>query len=204
MDTAEEKALVAELAKLDESAWERFCHEYAPALFRFVQLCFGCRREQAEDIVQMAFTRCVRSIGTFDPARGRLAGWLRTVARNEAHTCLRKGAGGAAVVSLSSLPRPVADQILEALDNRPLPDEVLAREDVRLAIRSALSKLNARHREVLICKYVEGMRMTEIAAQIGVSEKAVESVLSRARAAFREVLSEENRERESQAAETPR
>jgi RNA polymerase sigma factor (sigma-70 family) len=151
----------------------------------------------------MTFVRCVRSIRSFDPARGRLSGWLKSVARNEAHTCLGREVRSAGQVSLSSVPRHVADQILDAIDSRPLPDEVLARQDVQAAIRNALAAMNSRQREVLICKYLEGMRMSKIASQMGISEKAVESILSRSRASFRAAFAKDNEGEESGAIGTP-
>ena len=53
MDKAREKALVRGLAAMDEGAWEAFCREYARLLLSFVELCLGCSRSQAEDVVQM-------------------------------------------------------------------------------------------------------------------------------------------------------
>lgn len=61
-----------------------------------------------------------------------------------------------------------------------LGDEANA-HDVKLV----LSELNPRHQEVLIHKYVEGQSMKDIAKAIGISEKAVESRLTRGREAFR-------------------
>ncbi len=90
MDQAEEKAFVLRLASMDERARETFCSEHSTPLRTFVQLQFGCARETAEDVVQMSFVRCVKSIKSFDPSRARLFTWLRAVARNEAHTLLRE------------------------------------------------------------------------------------------------------------------
>jgi RNA polymerase sigma-70 factor (ECF subfamily) len=203
MDQVEETTLVQKLVTMDAVAWETFCREYSRPLFSFVRLVFGCRWEQAEEIVQMTFVRCVRSIQTFDASRGPVLAWLKAVARNEARTHLGSEARNPTQVPLSCIPRHVADQVLDALDRRPLPDEVLAREDVRSAIRDALLKLNTRHREVLICKYLEGMSMSEIASQFAISEKAVESILSRSRVAFRGVFIMEKRDQESPASEVP-
>jgi RNA polymerase sigma-70 factor, ECF subfamily len=203
MDAAEEKALVPRLVTMDETAWETVCQEHSRPLLSFVHMVFGCGREQAEDIVQMTFVRCVRSIRSFDPARGRLSTWLRSVAKNEARTVLGREARNSGHFSLSSVPGHVADEILDALDRRPLPDELLARQDVQEAIRNALAAMNSRQREVLICKYIEGMRMSEIASQMGISEKAVESILSRSRASFRDAFVKGNQDQESGAIGTP-
>ena len=86
----EECSLVERLAQLDDSAWEEFCRKYSGPLLAGMRLRFGVSQELAEEIVHMTFIRCVKSIKTFDPARGGLFGWLNAIARNEAHTLLRK------------------------------------------------------------------------------------------------------------------
>jgi RNA polymerase sigma-70 factor (ECF subfamily) len=188
MDRSEEQALVHELVRMDDGAWERFCKEYSAPLLGFVQLCFGCGRETSEEIVQMVFIRCVRSIRTFDPSRGRLFQWLKAVARNEAHTALSGRGGGRADMPLSAVPESVLSQLAAAINHRPLPEELLARKDTQVLIRECLAELNTRYRQVLLSKYVDGLKVAEIAARQGESEKAVESLLSRAREAFKVVL----------------
>jgi RNA polymerase sigma factor (sigma-70 family) len=188
MDRAAEKALVRGLVAMNGDAWEAFCREYARPLLSFVELCLGCDRPRAEDVVQMTFLRCVKSIGTFGPDRGSLLGWLKAVARNEAHTLLRQETAGPGNPSLSSVPPHIADQILNTIDASPLPDDVLARRDVKAAVQEALMAMRPRQRGVLIAKYVDGRKVSEIAALLGLSEKAVESLLTRSRESLRRAL----------------
>jgi RNA polymerase sigma-70 factor (ECF subfamily) len=179
MDQAEEKALVRGLIRMNERAWEVFCSEYSLPLLTYVQLQFACGRELAEEIVQMSFVRCVKSMRSFDPSHGRLFTWLKAVARNEAHTVL--SAFG---------PRPGAEseitcEAIAGLEDAVLPDEVLARKESQLLVQEALMELPSRHRKVLTLKYLENCRVAEIAQLLGQSEKAVESLLSRSRNAFK-------------------
>lgn len=186
MDVGQEKALVERLIAMDAGAWEMFCAAYSRSLLAFVQLSLGYGAEQAEDIVQSTFVRCVRSIRTVDLSRGRLLTWLKAIARNEARTFARRDLRA----SVSVAPRPVTPELaagmLGLLDGGHLPEDMLIRQDLRDAIRSVLTGLSARHREVLVAKYVNDMTVAEIAAETELSAKAVESVLSRAREAFRE------------------
>jgi len=78
--------------------------------------------------------------------------------------------------------------IAGAIDRNPMPDEVLADKDTQLLIRQCLAELNPRYGEVLVAKYVDDLKVSEIAAREGVSEKAIESLLSRSRESFRQVL----------------
>lgn len=186
MDRHEEAALVSKLVLMDERAWDFLCHTYASPLLRLIDAHFGCGRSTAEDIVQMAFLRCVRSIGTCDPARGRLYPWLKAVAVNEARSTLRhRNPDG---LPLSQLPPETAAAVLDALDGAPLPEELLARADVRARVEETLLELNERFRMALDRKYLRGWKVAEIAAEAGITEKAAESLLTRARTAFRETF----------------
>ena len=55
-------------------------------------------------------------------------------------------------------------------------------------VRLALSKLNPRHREVLLASIYEEKSTEEIAAQVGLSENATRQLVFRARAAFKKAL----------------
>jgi len=194
MDPAEEKALVRRLVRMDDGAWEAFCHEYSLPLLAFVQLQFGCSRELAEEIVQRSFVRCVKSIRSFDPSRGRLFAWLKAVARNEAHTTL------SAYPARPETESEIVWDAIEGLDGAALPDEVLAHKETQLLVHEALMELPSRNRKVLTLKYMDNRRVAEIARLLGQSEKAVESLLTRSRNAFKTMFLKKtngNRTRES-------
>ncbi len=173
---------------MDEAAWEGFARQYGPMLVTFIQCRFSCGRERAEEVVQMTFVRCVRSIGTFKPARGKLSAWLKTVARNEAVTLFRSE--GRMQVDSPSAPdaQRAGLRWLDQIDTAPLPDELLARQDVQLLVQEALLELNARYRTALTMKYLRGHTVAEIARHMEATEKAVESLLTRARSALRQVM----------------
>lgn len=185
MDRVEEDALVRQLLRCDDDAWKRLCAEFWAVLAGGVQLRFGCDSQKADEIVQSSFVRCVRSMRTFDPSRGRLLDWLKAVAANEARTYLQRES--------RTVPRPCnADQqfveTVECLDRQPLPDELLARRDTQTMVAACLLELPLKQRQVLVMKYQEGSKVAEIAANLGLSEKAVESLLSRGRESFRKAL----------------
>jgi RNA polymerase sigma-70 factor (ECF subfamily) len=188
MDQAEERQLVKRLTRMNEEAWREFCRLYAEPVAAFVRAAFGCGREDSEEIAQMAFVRCVRSIGSFDPRRGRLQGWLKAVARNEARTFLSARGERRREIPQSLLPPLVAEQLLLGLDGNPLPDDLAAREDVCGLVRGALADVNSRGGEALRLKYMQGLPVSEIAKRLNASEKAVESLLTRARETFRTEL----------------
>ncbi len=178
-----ETRLVKRLAEKDERAWEEFCRQYSGPLLSMVRMRFGCSPEQAEEIVHVAFIRCVKSFKTFDPARGRLFDWLKAIAHNEACRLLRQTAPSGQV----ALESPDGHW-LEQIDVADLPDEHLCRQEVRWLVLDTVMALSSRYRQALLMKYIEGRRVSDMAAALGESEKAVESLLTRSRLAFKDLL----------------
>ncbi len=175
MDKNEERAFVHKLVKMDERTWEVFCKDYSRPLLAFVQFRFGCNREKAEEIVQMAFIRCVKSIKNFNPSRGSLLEWLKAIVKNEAYTLRQK----------ERKQLPTTDEIVEKVDTVALSNEVISKEEVQILIHETIIELYSRYRKVLILKYIENRKVAEIAKMLGHSEKTIESLLSRSRQAFR-------------------
>jgi RNA polymerase sigma-70 factor (ECF subfamily) len=126
----------------------------------------------------MTFIRCVKSIRNFKPSRGMLLNWLKTISKNEAHTLLQQDQKQLATI----------EGIFEEMDTVALSEEIVAKEEIQLLIHETIAELYSRYRKVLILKYVENRKVGEIAAMLGQSEKAIESLLSRSRQAFRKVF----------------
>lgn len=160
----------------DERAWhawydEAFDSLYAYALWR----CAGLR-ELAEEVVQDTWLVAVRRVRDFDPERGSFAGWLR---------------GIAAKVVLNQLRQRRRERRTQPLGNaEPWVNEA---EQGELAerIATALAALPERYEAVLQAKYVDQRSVAEIATRWGETPKAIESLLTRARQAFREVYQEQ-------------
>jgi RNA polymerase sigma factor (sigma-70 family) len=75
--------------------------------------------------------------------------------------------------------------IFARIESEPFSDDLLQREETRELVNTTMSQLPPHYRETLEAKYVLGRSVREIAGLLEVSEKAVESQLTRAREAFR-------------------
>jgi RNA polymerase sigma-70 factor (ECF subfamily) len=91
-----------------------------------------------------------------------------------------RASGRAYVKSIDDVAEPVAL-------NAELGSDLEKAEDAAI-VRLALSKLNPRHREVLLASIYEEKTTSEIAAQVGLSENATLQLLFRARGAFKKAL----------------
>jgi RNA polymerase sigma-70 factor (ECF subfamily) len=65
------------------------------------------------------------------------------------------------------------------------PQQQLLRDEVARRVHQTVSELPIRYAQALTWKYSDGLPVTEIALRLGVSAKAAESLLTRAREAFR-------------------
>ena len=113
----------------------------------------------AEDITQETFLRIWNRIGTFDEEKGKLEGWLVTVARNRAFDYLRsmRNSPSLSTVSLDDLERTGFASSNENQSDR------IARER---AVTAALKNLNREQREVIELTHFEGMSQIEIAQKL--------------------------------------
>ena len=188
MDQTEEKTFVRKLNKMDQGAWEMFCREYSAPLLAFVQFRFGCNREKAEEIVQMTFIRCVKSIKTFKPSRGILLNWLKKISTNEAYTLFQQDQKQSTAKTSGLYSGETLEGFFEQMDTVALSEEMIVKGEIQLLIHETIAELYSRYRKVLILKYVENRKVSEIAKMLGQSEKAIESLLSRSRQAFKKVF----------------
>jgi RNA polymerase sigma-70 factor (ECF subfamily) len=80
------------------------------------------------------------------------------------------------------------DDVQEPASDDPEVSSSLEQQDDAAVVKLALSKLNPRHREVLIASMYEEKSTEQIAAQVGLSENATRQLIFRARAAFKKAL----------------
>src|SRR5262245_10042174 len=156
----------------DERAWQRWYDESYAGLFAYVLWRCGGSRQHAEELVQDVWLTAVRRLSAFDPAAGSFPGWLRGIAAGLARNHFRRERRRR--TWLLSL-REVDVSATGDVEQREQSDQVAR----------ALADLPEPYEAVLRAKYLDGQDVASIARERGVSAKAVESQLSRAREAFR-------------------
>jgi RNA polymerase sigma-70 factor, ECF subfamily len=139
------------------------------------------------EVVQETLVRALKQLEQYEPKR---AGdnpfpWLTGLARNEISRVLSRDRR---TVSLDALWQRLDNELLvlfEKLESEPLGEELLHREETRELVNVTMSQLPPNYREALQAKYLDGASVRDMAHHGGTTEKAVESLLSRARQAFR-------------------
>ena len=180
--------LVEGLLRGDRRAFEQFFNEYYPKLYRFVKRRMPRDAAAAEDIAQGTLCRALESLRGY---RGEAAlfTWLCTLCRREMSARwhdTRRHATAPALAEDDPEIRAALESLLSAESSDPAL--LAGREQVRDTIRAALDYLPAPYADILEWKYVRDLSVAEIAKRLGRSAKATESLLTRAREAFRETF----------------
>ena len=185
MDNGSERDLVRRMLGGDEGAFDEFFADYFPRLFRFAVLRLR-DPDAAEDIVQTSLMAAMRHLGSWR-GEASLFTWLCTICRREI-AAWQKRTSRRVIVSIEdddpSL-RGALDSIGAAAD---APDARLARADTGRTVQLALDHLPPRYSRALEWKYLEELSVDDIAGRLQCTPKAAESLLTRARAAFRDAF----------------
>ena len=181
----QDRLLAGRVAGGDREAFDQFFREYFPRLFRFTLSRTNNDPSLAEEIVQRTMCIVVRKIGTY---RGEalLFTWLCQICRNESQTLFRQRRIEMHT-DIGIEDHPAVQAALESfLANDCDPEAALRRDEIGHFVRVTLEHLPAKYATALEMKYIQGYSVAEIAASLGIGTKAAESVLGRAREAFRE------------------
>ena len=180
----DERRVVRRILAGDEQAFDAFFREMFPRLFRFVLAWTRGDEDLAEDVTQATLIRAMSKLGAW---RGDapLFSWLCTIARHEAGALHRKRRDDR-TQPLDLVPPGSAGR--RSGPDLPVQEAGVMREELRREIHAALDRLPERYARCLEWKYVHALSVREIAGRLGVSEKAAESILVRARLAFRKVF----------------
>jgi RNA polymerase sigma-70 factor, ECF subfamily len=171
-----------------DEAFEEFFDRYFPGLFRFALSRLG-EEDGAEEAAQAALARALSRLQTY---RGEAAlfTWLCTFCRHEIAALVgKRRRAGTAVALVEDAPEVRAALEVLATADASGPDDALRRRETARLVQATLDALPPRYGNALEWKYVQGLSVREIAERLAVGPKAAESLLTRAREAFREGFS---------------
>jgi RNA polymerase sigma-70 factor, ECF subfamily len=169
-----------------EEIVERYQHRLVAVLHHLVG-----NADEAEDLAQEVFLRVYRARKKYR-ARCKFSTWLFTIANNLAINTLRSRQRKP-VVPLNTRdsgplgPRP-AEQLV--LDSGSQPAQRMQQQELAAIVRQALDGLNERQRMAVLLNKFEDMNYAAIAEIMGLSSKAVKSLLCRARTNLRAALTD--------------
>ena len=178
-DDALDHELMMAVGRNDHGAFARLVERHYGWALGFTDRMLGTRHE-AEDLVQTAFLRVWRGAARWEP-NAKFSTWLYRVLHN---LCLDQLRARHAVRR-----EPLDAEIAEGVaDEAPGSEEAVAALQRTARVRAALARLPMRQRAAIVLCYYEERSQAQAAALLGVSEGALESLLSRGRATLRKWL----------------
>ena len=173
-----ETELILQAQRGSNDAFSRLVALYGKRIY-YAAYSFLHNVDDAADIVQEVFLRAFRNISSFDTSRSFYP-WLYRIARN---LCINT------VKRASRRDTPLPAEELIASGTRDPAAELLRNEEVE-ELRSALTRLSDKHREILDLKTFQDCSYAEIAEILDIPIGTVMSRLYAARSKLKELLME--------------
>lgn len=173
----DQRKIVELLLRRDEAGMDQLLRHYGPLMKYVIAPILPDPRDR-EDCLSETVLRVWERIGQFDETRGSWAAWLTAIARNAALNHARSNARQGRVGEVDErTPSP-----------EPGPEETVLRQERQAAVRSALERLSISDRALFYRKYYYRQPTAQIAAELGMSERAVEGRLYRLKKQLRRLL----------------
>jgi RNA polymerase sigma-70 factor (ECF subfamily) len=167
------RALTEGMKRCDENAYRNFHEVYFPRLHRYLLVVAAGDEDAAREAVQSTFLRVVRYIKPFDH-EPHFWHWLTALARTALADQRRKRSRYRAFLDRFIGYTRVEAEVEPAADGQ-------ADAQLLAALEESLLRLPPDERELVQRKYLARESVRDIAASLQISEKAVESRLTRVR-----------------------
>ena len=171
----EEKELLEKIIKKDEKALFYVYKKYQPSIFNFVKMQIN-NYQLAEELTQDIFIDFIEALRDFR-FQSSLKTFLFSIARHKIVDQIRKRK--IKNILFSRLPSYIVEGLKVVFI-----DEEIDKKELREKILKILESLPNDYRVVLRLKYIEGIKVNEIAGKMKMNFKATESLLFRARKSF--------------------
>lgn len=164
-------------SKGDVAAASALIEETGAVVYGFVYARLGGHADSCEDVLQSTYLEAIRSASTF---RGdsALATWICSIARRQIARYFESERRRLVTDSHLRLAAEESGSVDSGEDLVATRDEVIR----------ALGTLPVLHRQALVLRYLDGLKISEIASELGRTEVQVQSMLQRARAGLKRSL----------------
>jgi len=162
----------------DRKATAVFVARFGDGLYAYVRSRVAPRYDEVDDLVQEIFLAAWENLSRYQGS-GPLQAWVMGIARHKVEDYYR--------ARLRAL-EPIEDSHQDQLVSAVVPEfhQMLEYNEMKVKARSVLASLPEPYRLALIWRYWEQASAQEMALKMDKTEKAIERLLARARAEFRE------------------
>ncbi|MGE0823848.1 MAG: RNA polymerase sigma factor [Candidatus Binatia bacterium] len=180
--------LMLSFQKGNEGAFQQLFQKYTPSVVNFAFHFLG-NRARAEEIAQEVFLQVYRWQERYEP-KAKFSTWLFKIAHNHCLNEVRKGEYRVTLESLSPQEDRDGDERIRELPDtqRNKGEDIFAGKQAAVRITEILWRVPETQRTALMLSRFEGMSYREVADVLGVTEKAVKSLVFRATQRLKEEL----------------
>lgn len=151
---------------------------YYKRVFKYI--CYRIDdQHMAEELCSQVFERIIVKYSSFSGNDDSLNSWIFTIAKNTITDHYRKK---------KQRFHFSLDYIIDMVSSKPSPDELILTEENNSYLFQALGQLGERDRSVVSYKYGAGLKNTEIAELMGLSESNVSVILCRSLKKLNKIL----------------
>ena len=168
------RRLTTAMARGEDIAWAQFHRDFGPAIFRQLLALTRGDHDLAKEALQRTYLRIAKHVRPCD-TEAMFKAWLRTVARTALQDCWRRQ-------------RSFTDLLFRKRQEPPELADPSHDDRLMTELDAALARLDADDQALLEAKYFSGLDVRTLAYNLSLTPKAVESRLTRARAALRQEL----------------
>lgn len=172
----DEKAFIERLKQGDPTAVVLLLQQYQPLLGYLIFPILSDERDR-EDCQSEVIMRILENISKYDPEKASFTTWITAVTRNAALNKLRQNQKRQAEVINEKIP-----------SSHPTPEESLLLAERKKALQDALNQLKKKDKLLFYRKYYYCQPTAQIAAEMGLSLRAVEGQLYRIKKRLRDLL----------------
>ena len=169
--------MIEGLRQKEQQAMDELLLRHGPLMRYIIAPILTDPREQEECLSDVAM-RIWEKIGSYCPERGNWVSWLSALTRNTALNRVRRN-------RRESLDQELSEGLT---DGGNPPEEALLRQERTEALRRALAQLSPGEKTLFYRKYYYLQSTAQIAAELGMTERAVEGKLYRLKKKLKDAL----------------
>ena len=169
MDRVEEKRLIRSAQNGNADAFAALYRANVQKIFRYIYYRVN-NAQLAEDLTGDVFMRALEGMGKYDDRGRPFIAWLYRIAHARVVDYFRKTGKDPVETDIADTPLPVDADL----------DAGLVRRQAAQQLRRAIAALTAEQQQVIILRFIEGLRMEEVARIMGKRPNAIKALQHRA------------------------
>lgn len=172
-----ENEIINLILSRDEKGLQEFLRHYTPLIRYIISPILSDSADREECVSEIAMTVWDK-ISLFDRDKGSFTTWITAISRNTAINRKRKIRPSISTEDISR----------EIPSSQPNPEEIALQKEFSAALSDALRRLSEKELTLFYRKYWYMQSTAQIAAETGITERAVEGKLYRIKKKLRKAL----------------